>query len=70
MALNFERIDRTAIGVTTFAELERETRVFRHSRTPLERLQTLEWLRHELFNYDLTTARVQRVFEIAQRSRS
>jgi hypothetical protein len=70
MALNFDRLDRTAIDITTFTELEHERRAFWHSRTPLERLQTLEWLRHKLFDYDPTTARVQRVLEVTQRSES
>ena len=45
--LNFERMDRTVGGMTTFEELEAETRSFWHSRTPQERLQTLGMLVEE-----------------------
>jgi hypothetical protein len=65
--LNFERMDRTIGGITTFDALEAETRKFWRSRTPEERLQTLEWLRQGAYaGYDATT-RLQRVLTIVER---
>ena len=48
-----------ATTVTTFQENELSTRAFWHSRTPLERLQTLALLRQELFGDDGTQPRLQ-----------
>jgi len=52
MSLNLERLDRTVVGVTTFAEAEQEDRQFWHSRTPEERLIYVEWLRQRNWGYD------------------
>ena len=68
MALNMERVDRTAIAITTFADAEQEERNFWHSRTPEERLTYLEWLRQRNWGYDPTTTRLQRVLAIVERS--
>jgi hypothetical protein len=66
--LNFEKMDRTVGGITTFEELEEETRAFWHSRTPEERLRTLEWLWQGAYaGYDSTT-RLQRVLTVVKRS--
>jgi len=67
--LDFARMDRRATTVTTFQENELSTRAFWHSRTPLERLQTLALLRQELFGDDGTQPRLQRVFDRTQRQR-
>jgi hypothetical protein len=37
-----------------------------HSRTPQERLWALELMRQKAYGYDPATARLQRVFEVAQ----
>jgi hypothetical protein len=66
--LNFERMDRTIGGVTTFETLEAETRSFWLSRTPEERLQTLEWLRQGAYTAYDSTSRLQRVLTITKRS--
>ena len=65
--LNFERMDRSQISITDWRSNERATRSFWHSRTPLERLQTLALLRLELFGDDGTQPRLQRVFDRTQR---
>ncbi len=67
MPLNFERLDRTMAGVSTFEELEQETRAFWHSRTPEERLQYVEKLRQMNWGYDPTTTRLQRVLAVVER---
>jgi hypothetical protein len=68
MALNMERVDRTAITIATFADAEQEDRAFWHSRTPEERMTYLEWLRQRNWGYDPTTTRLQRVLAVVERS--
>jgi hypothetical protein len=67
-SLNFERMDRTVGGITTFEELEAETRSFWLSRTPEERLQTLEWLRQGAYAAYDSTSRLQRILTIVKRA--
>jgi len=61
------RIDRTAFGVfSSFEEAEAADRAYWHSRTPAERLIAVELMRQSVYGYDPATARLQRVFEVAQ----
>lgn len=41
-------------------------RTYWHSRTPQERIWALELMRQKAYGYDPETARLQRVFEVAQ----
>jgi hypothetical protein len=70
MSLNLERLDRTVVGVTTFAEAKQEDRQFWHNRTPEERLVYVEWLRQRNWRYDPATTRFQRVLAVVERSKA
>ena len=59
------KIDRTAIKVTSLKESDDNE--FWQSRPPEERLVALELLRQIAYGYEPNTARLQRVFEIAER---
>ena len=63
----FPKLDRTKISIfSSFEEAERADEEYWFSRTPEERLEQVELLRR--INYgDAATARLQRVFEIAER---
>ena len=65
MSLSF-RLDRTAFSVAKQHD-ELDERVFWESKTPQERLEALEYLRRTAYGYDAATARLQRVFAVAQR---
>ena len=68
--MNLERLDRSVVSVTTFAEAEQEDRQFWYNRTPEERLIYVEWLRQRNWGYDPATTRLQRVLAIIERSSS
>jgi hypothetical protein len=58
------KLDRTAFSVISLGDDEGD-RAYWQTRSPQERLQHVEYLRR--MNYgDRATARLQRVFEIAQ----
>jgi hypothetical protein len=59
------KVDRTAFVVTSLHESDEKE--YWLSKTPEERLQALELMRQVVYGYDPTTARLQRVLEIAQR---
>jgi hypothetical protein len=64
----FPKLDKTAFSVvSSFEEADRQDEEYWHSRTPLERLQHMEFLRMINYGYD-STARLQRVLEIAERA--
>jgi hypothetical protein len=65
--IQFPKLDRTAFSVvSSFEEADRQDREYWRSRTPYERLQHMELLRR--INYgSVTTTRLQRVLEIAER---
>lgn len=51
-ALDFERLDRTAVRVfNSFEEADRYDREFWLSRTPIERMQALEHIRQQAWGY-------------------
>ena len=58
------KVDRTALSVTSLHESDEKE--YWLSKTPEERLQALELMRQIVYGYDPTTARLQRVFEIAE----
>jgi hypothetical protein len=59
------RVDRSIVSVGS-AFGESDEKAFWLSRTPLERLEALEYMREIAFGYDPTTSRLQRVLEIAE----
>ena len=59
------RVDRSIVLVGS-AFGESDEKAFWFSRTPLERLEALEYLREIAFGYDPATTRLQRVLETAE----
>ncbi len=62
------RMDKTVFSVAALTDPSDE-KVFWLSKTPAERLQALEFLRQIVYGYDPSSARLQRVLEIAELSR-
>ena len=63
--MNFTRVDRSVVTVGTDLNASDE-KAFWLSRTPLERLEAMEFLREIAFGHDATTGRLQRVLEVAE----
>ena len=61
------RMDKTAFSVCALADAADE-RAFWQEQTPEQRLQALEFLRQVMYGYDPSTARLQRVLTVAQRT--
>jgi hypothetical protein len=59
-------VDRTAFSIGSFDE-ESDEKAYWLSKTPQERMEALELMRQTLYGYDPSTARLQRVLEIAER---
>jgi len=58
------RLDRSVVETaSSFEEAERKDREYWWSRTPEERLAAAELMRQIVYNYDPSTARLQRVLE-------
>ena len=66
--LNF-KLDKKAFTVARRSDPP-DDRAYWHSRTPEERLQAVEFLRQLNYGYDPSAERLQRVFEVVQRSSS
>jgi|GEM_PF-355943 len=62
------RLDKTAFCVSPLAGPS-DDKAYWLSKTPGERLEALEIMRQTVYGYDPDTTRLQRLFEIAQRSR-
>jgi hypothetical protein len=62
------RMDKTVLSVGTLSE-QGNDRGFWASKTPSERLQTVEFMRQVMYGYNPATTRLQRVFTIAQQPR-
>ncbi len=65
--LSRTRLDRDAFSVVSLDAASDEAAFWR-SRTPEERLEALELMRQAVYGYDPSTARLQRVLEIAELS--
>lgn len=63
-----EAVEKGSISVTTFKEAEEEDRRYWFSKSPAERLLSLEFLRRMNYGHDPATASVQRHLEIAERA--
>ncbi len=59
------KMDKTAFSVASLED-EPDGKEYWNSKTPYERLLAVEFLRQISYGYDPSTARLQRVFEIAE----
>jgi hypothetical protein len=64
----FPRLDKTVFSVVSLEKADDDEVAFWLSKTPYERLDALETLRQIFYGYDPTTLRLQRLFEIAERT--
>jgi hypothetical protein len=67
-AVSTVRMDKTAFSVVSLTDAPDE-KDYWQSKTPQERLQTVELLRRLNYGYDSTTARLQRVLAIDELQR-
>lgn len=65
MKEDFLKIDRNSFSVITLSENENDSKYWLQ-KTPEERILAVEFLRQQIFGYDPTTQRLQRVFETAE----
>jgi hypothetical protein len=63
------RIDRNTFSVTSLFD-ESDEKAYWLSKTPHERLEAMELMRQINYGYDSTTARIQRILEIAELTQS
>lgn len=59
------KIDKSVLSVISLSE-ESDEREYWHSKTPYERLESVELMRQINYGYDPTTTRLQRILEVAQ----
>jgi hypothetical protein len=64
---DFPKVRRDVFKVTSLFD-QSDDKEYWLSKTPQERLEAVELMRQIIYGYDPTTTRLQRVFEIAQRS--
>ncbi|HSR51051.1 MAG TPA: hypothetical protein VLV83_09485 [Acidobacteriota bacterium] len=64
-AISKVKMDKTTLSVSSLGE-DAGDKEFWLSKTPQERLQTVELLRQLNYGYDPDTARLQRVLEIVE----
>jgi len=62
-----ERIDRSHFELTSFDQADADDLAYWLAKTPQERIEGVEYLRRWIYGDDQINARLQRVFEIAQR---
>jgi hypothetical protein len=62
------KLDKTAFSVIPLEQNEEAEKAYWLSKTPFERLDALETMRQIIYGYDPTTTRLQRVFEVTQRT--
>ena len=63
-AIDTVKIDKSVLSVTSLSESDEKE--YSHSKTPYERLESIELMRQINYGYDPTTIRLQRVLEVAQ----
>ena len=61
-------LDKSALQVDDLASLDESAQRYWEAKSPSERLEALEFLRQQLFAYDPTTTRLQRVLSITERT--
>jgi hypothetical protein len=62
------RLDKTVFSTVSLEEADQDEAAFWLSKTPYERLEAQETLRQIFYGYDSNTLRLQRFFEIAERT--
>jgi hypothetical protein len=62
------KVDRGVISVVSLREQDGEEKSYWRSKSPHERLQTVEETRRMICGYDPASTRLQRVLEVAQRA--
>ena len=60
--------DRTSFSVADLHENDRDTKNFWAMKSAEERLIALETMRQIIYGYDPATERLQRIFEVVQRT--
>ena len=65
---SFPHLDKTVFSIVSLEEADDDEVKFWRSKTPYERLDALETLRQIFYGYDPNTTRLQRLFEIAERT--
>ncbi len=63
----FPKMDKTAFSTASLFDPSDEKQYWL-SKTPIERLEALEIMRQIIYGYDPTTTRLQRFFEVTQRT--
>ena len=61
-------VDRSVVSVVSLDDQREDEVRFWRGKTPHERLEAVELTRQLLYGRDATTARLQRVLEVAQRA--
>jgi hypothetical protein len=56
--------DKTAFSVSPLSR-EGDDRAYWRTKTPIQRLEALEFMRQTMYGYDPATARLQRVLTVA-----
>ena len=64
-AIDSLKMDKDALSIISLSE-ESDEREYWHSKTPYERLESIELMRQINYVYDPATSRVQRVLEVTQ----
>ena len=64
-AIDTFKMDKGILSIVSLAE-ESDEREYWHSKTPYERLESVELMRQINYGYDPTTTRLQRVLEVTQ----
>ena len=64
-AIDSLKMDKDALSIISLSEKSDE-REYWHSKTPYERLESIELMRQINYGYDPATSRVQRVLEVTQ----
>ena len=64
-AIDTFKMDKDALSIISLSE-ESGEREYWHSKTPYERLESIELMRQINYGYDPVTSRVQRVLEVTQ----
>ena len=65
--LIFPKLDKTVFSLGSLTDPSDEKQYWL-SKTPYERLEAIEIMRQIIYGYDPSTTRLQRFFEVAQRT--
>ena len=65
--MEFPRLDKTVLEVTTLEDEDRAEKRYWHAQTPARRLEALEALRRLNHGEEAASARLQRLLEVTER---